>query len=233
VRQASAILAEHPVGKSENAEREVAEAIAAFMFLAGRGGLPLDEKDATLLKRQLPSETIGWRGGIRDTPSGGVTFIDAIDCSLLDVDEARRASVMLASAYRGFYEAAADGIALTNVNSVKERYGQSIEDNYPEAGQSFLQFATTYWTFKTLLRRLDLEQSTTTLIGALLARIDALLGDLFFPFGPSLIYPARREKDQRRVLEAFGPRINVEDFLRQNPILIRDRKSPTKKWWTW
>lgn len=220
-------------GIPTKSERQVGDAIAAFRFLAGLGGLPLDEADIALLEREVPRDAIRWRGGIRDTPTGGVTFIEAIDCRLLNEVETSRSNVMLASAYRGFYEAAADGISLTDVSAVREWYGKSVEDNYPDAGPSFLQFATTYWTLKVLLRQLDFNGSTT-LVRAHVIRMDELLGDLFFPLGgPILIDPARRELDQRRLLEAFAPRINVSDFLSKNPILMHDRRISNKKRWNW
>lgn len=131
---------------------------------------------------------------------------------------------MLASAHLGFYDAATDGVALTDIGSVKQWYGRTISENYPGAGVAFLNFATTYWTLKILLRQLELED-VSPLVRVLLGRMDSFLGDLFFPFeGPFIMDPAQREFDQRRFLNAFGPRINVADFLKHNPILIRDRK---------
>jgi hypothetical protein len=207
----------------------IEEALAAFQFLAGRGGLFLDAADLQLLRREIPKVAVSWRGGIRNLPSGGVEFVEAINCSLLDETAAKRVGLMLASAYLGFYDAAADGVALTHVDSVKKWYGGTLSDNYPEAGAAFLKFSTTYWTFKVLLRQLDLE-NLSPLVGVLLVRMDSFLGELFFPFdGPFKIDPAQREVDQRRFLNAFGPRINIANFLNRNPILIRDKKLFKKK----
>ena len=185
--------------------------------------MTLDDTDCGLLRRIIPNDAVNWRGGIRDTASGGVTFIEAIDCRILDDVAAQRVGMMLASAYRGFYEAAADGAAVSAIDGVREWYGETIEDNYPEAGTAFLRFATTYWTLKVLVRQLEFYQ-LSPLARWLLVRLDSFLGDLFFPIdGPFKIAPTQRERDQVRLLNAFGPRIAVSDFIDGNPILIRDK----------
>ncbi len=140
-------------------------------------------------------------------------------------------SHLFAAAYLGFYELAAAGTALTDESSVKDWFGASVRENYPEAGPAFLRFATTYWTLKVLIRQLRLENSHA-LVHAFLRRVDDLLGELFFPSeGPIKIDPARREADQRRFLAAFGPKIDIEDFIQRNPILIRDRRTSKRPWW--
>jgi hypothetical protein len=236
-RADSAVPAEPDMVKSA-----VDEAIAGLRFLANRGGLQLHEEDEALLKRAVSPDTINWQGGMEcDTPDSAITLREAIDCRLLSDAEALRATSILASAYRGFYDAAADGISLTPVDMWLDWYSTSLKENYPEAGASFLQFATTYWTFMILLSQLDGNSErihikrSTTLVRSVLARMDEFLGPIFFPIlGPlALIKPAQREKDQRRLLEAFGPRINAVDFLTHNPYLIRDRRRIKKRWWSW
>ena len=78
------------------------EAIAAFQFLAGRGGLPLAEADLRLLRREVPKNAVSWRGGILNVASGGVELLEAINCSLIDEAAAKRVGLMLASAISVF-----------------------------------------------------------------------------------------------------------------------------------
>jgi len=211
----------------------VADAVAALELLALRGRIRFNEVDRKLLARSCQDGGIGWRGGIRQDSSGHLELIDAIDWKELLPDESLRLSQITAAAYLGFYDCAADGIALTAVESVGQRYGKSLKENYPEAGKAFLRFATTFWTLKVLIDRLELA-SAKRLALSLLLRIDDLVGDLFFSYdGPFRVDPDRREKDQRRFLCAFGPRIDREDFLRCNPILVRDRKTPRESWHSW
>ena len=48
----------------------------------------------------------------------------------------------------GFYKCAAEGYAFTEVSRIKERFGRSLGENYPEASDAFLYFAVSYWTLK-------------------------------------------------------------------------------------
>jgi hypothetical protein len=127
--------------------------------------------------------------------------------------------------FRGFFICAAKGIALCPEEKVTEKFGNSIEDNYPEASEPFLKFAKTYWTLRVLVY--DLMETDMEWIGAhLLGKLEQDIGPVFFPFpGPQKIAPSKREKFQRELLEEFGKDINIEEFIKGNPILIRDRES--------
>jgi hypothetical protein len=200
------------------------DAIAAVEHLAWRGSVRADSDHRVLLARTVNLSGVAWHGGIRQDQDSHLTFIEALFCEDLTPDEARRGGELLAASYLGFYDAAAEGIALVDVGAVKEWYGETVEENYPEAGRAFLRFATSYWTLKVLMRRLEIEKSSA-LVRALLTRIDDLVGPLFFPYhGLLKADPAQREADQRRFLDAFGPKIDIADFLKRNPILIRDRR---------
>jgi hypothetical protein len=127
--------------------------------------------------------------------------------------------------FRGFFICAAKGIALCPEEKVTEKFGNSIEDNYPKASEPFLKFAKTYWTLRVLVY--DLMETDMEWIGAhLLGKLEQDIGPVFFPFpGPKKIAPSKREKFQRELLEEFGKDINIEEFMKGNPILIRDRES--------
>ncbi len=97
-----------------------------------------------------------------------------------------------------------------------------MEENYPEASKSFIKFARTYWTFQIHLLE-DLTGSSNYLAYSYLASLHAIIASVFFPMpGPATIPSNKREKDQREVLKDFD--IDIEDFIKGNPILIRDRQ---------
>jgi hypothetical protein len=129
--------------------------------------------------------------------------------------------------YYGFIHCAAEGITLAPETRIKEQFGYSLEENYPEANEVFLRFAKTYWTLRILV--IDLAESERKWIPTyLLMNLEQNIGSIFFPFpGKVVISPAKREKTQRELLQKSGANINVNEFIRGNPILIRDRM--TKK----
>lgn len=139
--------------------------------------------------------------------------------------EGQRLQAIFTEAMTGFMEAASVGEALVDPNGIKERYGRTLRQNYPEAGPAFLQLATTYWTLKLFvdeLRNEDLGLAAPNM----LAEIERVVGSLFFPVpGPAKVDPATRERSQRTFLKKVAPQIDAEDMIQHNPILIRDRRS--------
>lgn len=125
----------------------------------------------------------------------------------------------------GFFHCAAKGVVLYPEKRVAEKFGNSIEDNYPEANEVFLKFARTYWTLRVLIY--DLMEDNMEWIGAhLLGKLEQEIGPVFFPFpGPEKIAPSIREKTQREILQGVNADIDIEEFIKGNSILIRDRRS--------
>ena len=125
--------------------------------------------------------------------------------------------------FRGFFHAAAKGIALGSLNRVEERFGRSIKDNYPEASEPFLKFATTYWTLR--VNVIDLMKVDMDWVGAhLLRKLEQDIGPVFFPFpGAVTIDPSNRESFQRELIQESGADIDIDEFIKGNPILVRDR----------
>lgn len=125
----------------------------------------------------------------------------------------------------GFFHCAAKGIVLYPEKRVAEKFGNSIEDNYPEANEVFLKFARTYWTLRVLVY--DLMEDNMEWIGAhLLGKLEQDIGPVFFPFpGPAKIAPSKREKTQRKILHEVNADIDIKEFIKGNPTLIRDRGS--------
>lgn len=143
------------------------------------------------------------------------------------LDEAEQHSSRLAEIYgamfRGFFHCAEKGLTLVPEKLVIQRFRKSIQENYPEANEVFLRFAKTYWTLRVLV--LDLMKEDMGWIGGhLLGKLEQDIGPVFFPFpGPVKIPPSKRENFQRELIKESGADIDIEEFVRGNPILIRDK----------
>ena len=137
----------------------------------------------------------------------------------------KRIGEIYEAVFCGFFHCAAKGIVLYPEKRVAEKFGNSIEDNYPEANEVFLKFARTYWTLRVLIY--DLMEDNMEWIGAhLLGKLEQDIGPVFFPFpGPAKIAASKREKTQREILQEVNADIDIEEFIKGNPILIRDRES--------
>ncbi len=144
-------------------------------------------------------------------------------------DEAEQYSEHLAEIYhamfRGFFHCAAQGLTLVPEQKVTERFGQSIKENYPEANEIFLRLARTYWTLRVLV--FDLMDTDMDWVGAhLLGKLEQDIGPVFFPFpGAVKISPSKRETFQRELIQESGADIDIDEFIKGNPILIRDRSA--------
>jgi len=137
----------------------------------------------------------------------------------------RRLAEIYDAMFRGFFHCAAKGLTLVPEKGVTERFGQSIEENYPEANEIFLRFARTYWTLRVLVY--ELMEHDMEWIGAhLLGKLEQDIGPVFFSFpGAVRISPSKREKFQRELIEESGAHIDIDEFIKGNPILIRDKST--------
>ena len=123
---------------------------------------------------------------------------------------------------KGYILLAIKGYEFTKIDRIEEKFGSTMEENYPEASESFIKFARTYWTFQIHLLE-DLTGSSNYLAYSYLASLHAIIASGFFPMpGPATIPSNKREEIQREVLKDFD--IDIEDFIKGNPILIRDRQ---------
>lgn len=102
----------------------------------------------------------------------------------------------------------------------------TFDELYPEATMPFIKLATSYWTFQFLVKPYDamLEQSPRrTIARELLLFVEFNVASLFYPTPGHMINPKLRERDQRKILQELGVPMDIEEFIRNNPILIRDR----------
>lgn len=141
------------------------------------------------------------------------------------------------SALKGFFFLGAAGYSFSDIKTVFNFFNMTFNELYPEATTPFVKFATSYWTLQFLVRphNTKLEQRPRRSIAwELLSSIEFNIASLFFPTpGRHMINPKMRERDQRKILQELGVPIDIEEFIKNNPILIRDRmmlkKSRIKK----
>lgn len=170
---------------------------------------------------QLCEAALG--GKLSDVDRGGIMMLDRSRVK----DEKETVKALTEVALSGFMHLAAKGHEFPVSIGVGQLFGRSLEENYPEANEVFLKFARTYWTY-TL--RLDewINRDTRTRLGDVLFNVESIIRGTFFPTpGPLKISAERREKEQRSLFRQTGAPIDVDEFMRGNPILIRDRA--TKK----
>jgi len=131
------------------------------------------------------------------------------------------------SALKGFFFHGANGYAFSDIKNVFSFFNMTFDELYPEATMPFIKFATSYWTLQFLVRphNTKLEQwPRRTIAWELLSSVEFNMASLFFPTpGRHMINPKLREMDQRKILQELGIPIDIDEFIRNNPILIRDR----------
>jgi hypothetical protein len=199
-------------------QRFLLEASFAVEELARRGGYQLTEFDRAILGRNIRGTTIEWRGGFKYSPPAVVAYVDTLLSP--DLTDADAASVrrIISAAFHGFFDAAADGLPLTQLSAVASTFGRPVQTAYPGAGPAFKNAATTYWTMRTLVHE-GYSPDALRVSVALLHRVERLLGPLFFPEGPDHMDKARRAREQRKLLANFALRIDADEFVAGNPML--------------
>ena len=139
-----------------------------------------------------------------------------------------RSSEIRDAMFAGFFISASNGELFVPEHEISNMFGKSIKQNYPEASEAFLGFAKTYWSLRVLVSKLNRDEDgyISFIGGRILGVLEGDIGPVFFPFpGEKKIPPSQREEFQREILKEFAPGINLEEFIKGNPILIRDRKT--------
>jgi hypothetical protein len=115
------------------------------------------------------------------------------------------------------------------IKRIKEKYRDTIENNYNLSSGPFVSLAQTYWTFKIEIRDL-LPEYKDLILTRILLEVEGDIASLFFPTpGPVVIWVRQRREDQRQLLEQHAPEIDIDAFLDNNPILGTSRGSVSKR----
>lgn len=199
-------------------------AVAALLDLSKQAGGSTDlTATAVLLRREIPRSDLVWKTHTTMQPGIGEILIAGPECAKLATGELSALGVLAVTAHRGFYAAAADGREYAADTEVASAFGATVAANYPTTSPAFLRFATTYWSLRVVKRNAEFE-TRDSVASQVLEWIDAMIAPLFFPHGPG-VPAARRERDQRRFLEANAPmRMDIDGFLAGSPILAADRQ---------
>jgi len=121
--------------------------------------------------------------------------------------------------WRIIFRKAAKGEAFGNPDRIKLRFGNSVEENYGLYRGPFIDLARAYWTYRLEIDELFPKYNEIGL-AAILARVEAEIGSVFFPTpGPNKVPVEMRKAEQNRLLNKYAPEIDAHLFLKQNPML--------------
>mgnify|MGYP001566097940 CR=1 FL=1 len=165
------------------------EQLAVTQKLASAAGAPLSDADLARLQRSKPYSTNN--EALLDNQALYETFL------------------------RGYLYLAAKGETFASPAEIKAQFGKTLKENYPEANDTFLRFATTYWTFRLCLGgeveseamvwlRDKVEDAALggslqeqPLVSMLLSALEVQISGLFFPTpGRLSVEPEEREATQ-------------------------------------
>lgn len=145
------------------------------------------------------------------------------NADILDDREKSILKELYQALWKGFFYCAAEGHQFTSPLRIKETFGLSLEENYPSGSRTFLKVATAYWTFKLSIRPL-FRDHYDLVVAHLLGSFEQEFASVFFPTSGPVSAPEHlREQAQRELIKESGAPINIEDFVRGNPILKRSR----------
>lgn len=120
---------------------------------------------------------------------------------------------------RFFFKKASCGETFGSPSRIKERFGQSIEENYGLSSGPFINMAKTYWTYKLEVQDLVVEYPNLVL-SEILSKIEIDVAGAFFPTPGIVKMPLNsRIARQRQLLQEYSPEIDIERFISENPIL--------------
>jgi len=104
-------------------------------------------------------------------------------------------------------------------NRLKEKIlHDSVEDAFPTGSEAFLGLTRSFLTFR--IETLDcVVDPPKTNIKIILSKIIVIYSDAFFP-SPQVRKPVPPAfaKAQREFISTFGPRIDIDEFFRNNPL---------------
>ncbi len=128
-----------------------------------------------------------------------------------------------------FIDKAARGEPFGRVERVKQKFGQSVEENYGLSSGPFINMAKTYWTFKVEMGDLHSDSPMMHVI-ELVRPLEKKVASIFFPTpGPRKVSVRKREKTQRYLLKEFASDdFDVETFIAQSPILQAESYHPVR-----
>ena len=126
---------------------------------------------------------------------------------------------------RYFFNKASCGEPFGSVDRIKERFGRSLEENYGLTEGPFIDLAKAYWTFK--LEVEDLVKDYPYIgLSEVLKIIEVDVASVFFPTPGPLTTPLKeRVEAQRKMLSTLAPKMDIERFFAESPLLKPKHRS--------
>jgi|GEM_PF-4818166 len=120
------------------------------------------------------------------------------------------------------------GTTFTQKTKIKQNFGKSIEERFPNASKEFLDAANAYWTFKIALSEIINEEHANTLGVKMLNNAELEIASIFFPTpGTIKLAVKEREKAQREILgmviNLFKLEYSLGSFIKGNPYLAKKK----------
>ncbi|MCX5885703.1 MAG: hypothetical protein NT096_07320 [Proteobacteria bacterium] len=120
---------------------------------------------------------------------------------------------------RFFFSKASRGETFGSISRIKEQFASSLEENYGLSSGPFIDMAKTYWTYKLEVQDL-FPQHHKCALSQILLEIETNIAGVFFPTpGPISMPVSQRKEAQRQQLQEYAPRMDIERFLSESPIL--------------
>jgi len=123
-----------------------------------------------------------------------------------------------------FFKIASRGQTFGSTDSIKKKFGYTLEENFGLTKGPFIEMARAYWSFS-----LGVDNTPpgheNLLLWQILHKVEFDIRSLFFPTpGPNHISVRKRIKAQRSLLQHFAPEMDIERFISENPILKREAR---------
>ena len=148
----------------------------------------------------------------------------------IDSDENSLIAELTEEIFGGFILRAEEGVKFGLTADIDSYFGMDLKENYPEANELFLEFVESYWTLVIFLD--NMRQNfpdgvfSKKVIFQVFTHLEQNIASVFFPTpGSAHIEAKERENMQRILLSQNTKNFDIDEFIRGNPILIRDRAS--------
>lgn len=120
---------------------------------------------------------------------------------------------------RYFFNRASCGEPCGPLDRIRERFGRSLEENYGLTEGPFMDLAKAYWTFKLEVQDFVVENPNIGL-SEVLENLEIAVASVFFPTpGPHTMPLEERVEKQRELLSTLAPKMDIERFFAESPLL--------------
>jgi hypothetical protein len=147
------------------------------------------------------------------------------DNKILTADEEKLMNEAIEILTRYFFKLSIKGQTFGDENRIKENFGKTIEENYKISSGYFLSLAKTFWTFHFEIHDL-FPTYHNIILTQILRTVEGNISTVFFPMPETitLVTPEQRTSAQIEMLCKYASDVDIEKFIRENPLLEIDKK---------